>query len=238
MDQNHAPEQKENGFLNILFNIILPVFILNKGSKLLGSVPALLIALAFPFLYGGYDFFKKRKMNYVALLGLLNILITGTLAILHLSGVYMWIKEAAFPLLIGVFVFASAFSKKPFFETIFLNPQLFNIKLIWEKLHDRNQIDDFNHHIKISTILLSCSFLMSAVLNFIVAKNIFLPIPIDMAPDLQSEMLNQQIADMTSKSFLVIMVPSMIFLMFILWYLMRGIQKSTGLKNEEIMVSK
>lgn len=238
MDQNHAPEQKENGLLNILFNIIIPVFILNKGSKLLGSVPALIIAFAFPFLYGGYDFFKKRKMNYIALLGLLNIMITGTLAILHLSGIYMWIKEAAFPLLIGTFVFASAFSKKPFIETIFLNPQLFNIKLIWEKLHDRNQIAEFNQHIKNSTMLLSCSFLMSATLNFFVAQKIFLPIPADLAPELQSEMLNQQIANMTSKSFLLIMLPSMIFLIFILWYLLRGIQKSTGLTNEEIMVNK
>ena len=81
-----TPEKPDNGLFNIVANVILPVLILNKLSKPMGPANALLLALAFPMLYGAYDFFKKRKMNYFALLGVLHVLVTGGFALLGLSG--------------------------------------------------------------------------------------------------------------------------------------------------------
>ena len=57
-------------------------------------------------------------MNYISVLGLLNILFSGILTILALGGIWFAVKEAFFPLLIGGFVLASSFTLNPFFKTI------------------------------------------------------------------------------------------------------------------------
>ena len=113
---------KENAFLNLIFNIALPVFILNKLSKTIGPLNALILALAFPLAYGAYDLIKRKKVNAFSILGLLNVSLTGGLALMGLNGFWFAVKEAAFPALVGCFVLGSAFTKKPFIETLFLNP--------------------------------------------------------------------------------------------------------------------
>ena len=57
--------QKENMLMNILINIAIPTLILMKfsGEKHLGPVMGLIVALAFPILYGIYDFTKQKKVN-------------------------------------------------------------------------------------------------------------------------------------------------------------------------------
>ncbi|WP_374030368.1 VC0807 family protein [Bdellovibrio bacteriovorus] len=117
MSKQEAPP-KENGLLNIVFNIVLPVLILNKLSKFIGPFWALVLALAFPLGYGAYDLIKRKKFNAFSALGLLNVLLTGGLALLGLHGFWFAVKEAAFPALVGLFVLGSAFTKK----TIHRNP--------------------------------------------------------------------------------------------------------------------
>ena len=228
-------EKPENGLLNILFNIALPVLILNKASDKIGPLPALILALAFPLGYGAYDYVQRRKTNFFSILGLLNVALTGGLALSGLTGIWFAVKEAAFPALIGVFVFGSAFTKKPFIETLFLNPQVIKMDVIEQKLMERQQHDHFHRTARHSTMLLAGSFLISAVLNFALAASIFTPLAGDDAA--QSLALNEQIAKMTSLSMVVIMVPSVIILMGIFWYLLRGIRHATGLTLEEIMKS-
>lgn len=223
------------GFLNILINVVIPVVILNKFSAQLGPVNALVLALAFPLFYGVYDFFRNKHFNFVSLLGLLNVAITGGLAVLGAGGIWFAIKEAAFPLLIGLFVFLSAYGKDPFVKTLFFNPQLMDIDKLTKSLEERSAHQEMNVHLKKSTQLLAVSFLFSAVLNFGLAVRIFTPLAETLSADEKAIALNEQIAQMTSYSFVVIMLPSMIFLGFILWHLLSGIKKITGLNTEAIL---
>lgn len=231
-------EKPENALYNILFNIIIPVFILNKASKVVGPAWALIIALLFPIAYGAYDLIKRKKTNFISILGLLNISITGSLALSGLTGIWFAVKEAAFPTIIGLFVFASSFTKKPFIESIFLNPSTIDIEKLEQKLIENNSNVEFHQHLKTATKLLSGSFAVSAILNFVLAKNIFTDIDPLLGKASQSDILNQQIASMTSWSFLVIMAPSMIILLGIFWYLFHGIKKHTGLSVEDLMAKK
>lgn len=237
MSESQAPKQ-ENAFLNIIFNIVLPVFILNRLSKHLGPGTALVLALAFPLAYGAYDLVKRRKFNAMSILGLLNVGLTGGLALAGLTGFWFAVKEAAFPLLVGLFVLGSAFTKKPFIETLFMNPALMKVDLLEERLQERGRKIEFHEHLKKATMWLACSFAFSALLNFLLARHIFL----DMDPTLTSEakslVLNDQIAKMTTWSMAIIMVPSMIFLMGIFWYLLRGIRNYSGLSTEELLQEK
>lgn len=226
---------KENGILNILVNVVIPVMILNKLSTVLGPVQALILALAFPITYGIWDFTRNHKMNWFSFLGLLNVSVTGSLALLGLGGIWFAIKEASFPALIGVFVFISAFTKKPFVETLLLNPQLMDLDKIKDRLQQHNKETEFQHHLKLSTQMLSGSFFLSAVMNFVLAVKIFTPIDSRLDDTARSIALNEQIAQMTSYGMIVILLPTMLFLIFILWHLLSGIKDLTGLKTDDIM---
>lgn len=228
----------ENGFVNIFFNIVIPVLILNKGSRLLDPLTALIIALAFPLGYGIYDAVKRRKINAFSVLGLLNVGVTGGFALVGLSGGWFAIKEAAFPLLVGAFVLGSAFTKKPFIETLLMNPTIMNIDLIQQRLRELNNEIAFKEHIKKATIWLSASFLLSAILNFVLARRIFVNLDPLLPPAEKSIILNEQIAQMTTWSMAVIMVPSILFLLGIFWYLLKGIQNYSNLKTDDILIQK
>lgn len=228
----------ENPLLNILFNIIIPILILNKGSKIIGSVPGLIVALAFPLSYGIYDYVKRRKTNAISILGLVNVLVTGSLAIFNIHGFWFAVKEAAFPLLVGLFVFGSAFTKNPFIATLFLNPQLVNVDLLKEKLAERNNESAFSALLKKATMWISLSFVFSATCNFLLALRIFGPIDSALSSEAQSVILNEQIATMTTWAMGVIVVPSMIFLIGIFLLLSRGMQKLSGLTEDQLLVQK
>lgn len=234
MSQNQNPKQ-ENPWLNLVFNILLPVLILNKLSKFIGPLWALILALAFPLGYGAYDLIKRKKTNALSVLGLLNVLLTGGLALMGIQGMWFAVKEAAFPTLVGLFVLGSAFSKKPFIETLFLNPTVMRTELLEERLRSNQKESEFHLHMRRATMWLALSFAFSALLNFLLARRIFTDIDQTLTPDAQSVALNDQIAQMTTWSMAVILVPSMIFLMGIFWYLMRGIKNTTGLKMEELL---
>jgi hypothetical protein len=226
---------QENGFINILCNILLPIMILNNLTQKLGAMNTLLLALTFPLCYGFYDGIKRKKTNFFSLLGIFNTLLTGGLAVLGLGGIWFAVKEAAFPLLIGIFVFFSSFSQKPFIRTLFVNPQVINIDLLMEKLKENQKESDFFRLMKVSTIWLSASFFLSALLNFVLAQSIFVPTETGLDANAQSEALNHQIADMTKWSMLVILLPSMVFLLAIFWQLLRSLSRLSGLTTDQIL---
>lgn len=234
MTETTAP-QKENGFLNLIFNIVLPVLILNKLSKFIGPLAALLLALAFPIGYGVYDLIKRKKVNAFSALGLLNVLFTGGLALLGLNGFWFAVKEAAFPTLIGLFVLGSAFTKRPFIETLFLNPSIMKVELLETRLAEHGKKEEFHEHMRKATMWLSASFAFSAICNFVLARAIFINIDNNLTADAKSIILNDQIAKMTTWSMAIIMVPSIIFLLGIFLYLMKGVKKYSGLSTEQLL---
>jgi hypothetical protein len=234
-EQLPRPAKNENAFLNLLFNIVLPIFILNKGMNYLTPVQALALALLFPIGYGLYDLAQRKKVNLFSIVGLINVSLTGGLAVSGLGGFWFAVKEAVFPLLIGVFVAGSALTKKPLIQTLVINPQAMKWELIEAKLHELGREHDFMSLLRKSTWLLAGSFFVSAILNFVLAQKIFLPIDSSIPELERATILNQQIAEMTGTSFVVIMIPSMAMLIGIMFYLFRGMSKATGLTLQEMI---
>lgn len=228
---------KENGLINILFNVVIPVLILNKASTALGPVLALITALMFPLCFGIFDLWKKRTWNPFSILGFLNVTVTGGLALAGLDGIWFSVKEAFFPFIIGVFVWLSAKKEKPLVQTFLLNPQTMNLGLIDSKLEEHGKRHEFHQHLAFSTRLLSFSFFLSAILNFVLAQIIFKPLDTTLSDVDRSVQLNQQIAQMTSWSAVVIVIPSTLFLIYILWHLLKGIRHLTGLTTDQILKS-
>lgn len=223
----------ENPWLNLIFNIALPVLILNKGGAYIGSFYALLLAIFFPLAYGLHDLYKSHKVNWISVLGLLNVLLTGGLALLGMTGLWFAFKEAAFPLLIGIFVWFSSYTAKPALSYFVLNPQAFNIEKMNAQLDTPEKKSSFDKLVRKSTQFLSLSFAVSAALNFFLAARIFKPIDVNLIPEVQSQVLNEQIAQMTQMSFVVILVPSLIILLGIILHFSSQFKKITGSPLDE-----
>lgn len=209
--------------------------VLNQATARIGAPQALVLALAIPVLYGLWDLYTKKKKNWMSLLGIVNILLTGGLALMHLEGIWFAVKEAVFPLLLGVAVCASAFSKKPFLKTIIFQPQALNVDNIMSALPAEQGPSKLEQHFRTSTLLFSGSFLISSILNFALAYRIFSDIPREILEPQRSAILNDQIAKMTSLSFIVIVLPLMMISALVMWYLLNGIKKLTALEWAQIL---
>lgn len=232
--QNSSKDQ----LLNIAINILLPVLVLNQLGKRLGEdgpLYALIIAVSIPFSYGVHELMKTKKFNIFSILGLVNILLTGGLALLQLEGFWFAVKEAAFPLAIGIGVLISAFTSKPLIRLFILNDTVFDVELINNKLLEKGTENNFNKKLKTSTIYLSFSFYLSALLNYLLAIYIFVDIPASLSDLERSQVLNDQIAKMTWLSYFVILIPTMIVLALIMWHVSKILKDNTGLSINHLM---
>lgn len=229
-------QKQQNSFTHILFSILIPVLILNKGHKYgLDAKLSVIAALSFPLFLTVKSLVQSKKIDFVSLLGLLNVLFSGALTLLTLGGIWFALKEAAFPLLIGCFVLGSSFTKSPFFQSLFLNPKTFDIEKVEARLDNDSKKKDFLNLMKFLTQLLSLSFLLSAFLNFVLAIYIFTPLSAELTEIQKQELLNEQLSQMTLYSLGVILVPSMIFLGALLFYSFKKIHALTGLTAEDLL---
>lgn len=232
LENVESNEQQENGksFLwNILFNVVIPSLILTKLSKpeYLGQLKALIIALLFPFCYGAIELIKNKKWNFISILGLVSILLTGGLTLLKLEGIWFAVKEAVIPGIIGLAVLVLHQTRYSIFKVLLFNPKIFKTTLIKDNLTQTNNHERFEKLIFNSNLLLASSFILSAILNFVLAV-VVLKSPTG------SVEFNEELGKMAALSYPVIMVPCMIVTVITFWYLIAGIKKLTGLGFEEI----
>jgi hypothetical protein len=223
---------------NLIIDIVLPVMILNKLSPHLGEkgpLYALLLAISLPLCHGIYDFISSKKVNWLSLLGLLNVLFTGGFALLKLEGFWFAVKEASFPALIGAFVFFSAFSRRPLFSFFLNQPGLFARDAIEQGLLQKNNQDNYISLIKRCTLFFSGTFFLSAVMNFVLAMRIFTPIPDSLSDNEKADLLNSQIADMTWMGYVVIALPLMVITTSLFYYCLRQLSFLTDLSLNQLM---
>ena len=251
---------KENPIYNLGFNIILPLIVLNKGQEFISPILAsiggffsnnhalsaffsskstpiytLFIALSFPFIYGLKDFIRTQKINFVSLIGLIGIALTGGLALLQLEGIYFAVKEAAIPLVLALVALASIFAKKPLAHLFIFKSSIFDTNLIQAKLISNNKEKDFRKLMNVSTLILSCSFVLSAVLNFMIAIFVFADIDPQIGEELKRQRINEQVADMTWMGYVFIALPLTFITGFLLWWILKKLKALTGLVVEELI---
>lgn len=227
-DTSKAPAYKPRPLIDLLVSIVIPSVILMKfsGDGDLGAVGALITALAFPIVWGLFELIKYRKYNFIALLGLISVLLTGGIGLLQLDTRWLAIKEAAIPGVIGIAVFISTQTRYPLIKTLLYNPKVMNVDKISQRLENSGQTEIFEARLMKATYLLGATFLFSSVMNYILAKWIVT------SPTGSAE-FNEQLGQMTLLSYPVIAIPSMLMMMAIFYYLWRTIRETTGLSLEE-----
>ena len=200
-----------------------------KGGPWLGLDPkeGLILALAFPLSYGIYDFAARRKYNFFSILGFISILITGGVGLLRIDKDWIAVKEAAVPSLFGLAVLVTLKTPRPLVRMFLFNDQILDVQKVEAALEETNKRSAFEKLLVTCTLLLALSFLLSAALNFILAK-------ILIVSDSGTPSFNEELGRMTIWSYPVIVVPSMIVMMFALTKLLSGIKELTGLELEDI----
>jgi len=200
-----------------------------SSEEQLGPTTALIVALAFPIGYGLYELMFNAKRNYMALLGVVSVLLTGGIGLLKIDAQWLAVKEAAIPLCIGIGVLVANKLGYPLIRKLLFNPTLMNVDRIEEEL-DKNQTrQEFDLRLDRANTLLAGTFLFSAVMNYFLAKLI-------VTSESGSAAFNEELGRMTLLSYPVIAIPSMIMMLAIFWFIWRTVNKMTGLSLEQVMV--
>lgn len=222
--------RKKNPLLELVINIVIPSFVLMKLSAhdKLGAEWALVLALVFPLLWGGYELLTTRRFNFVSVLGLVSILLTGGIGLLKLDASWLAIKEAAIPGLIGCAILVSAYTPYPLIRTLLYTPILIDIEKVNVALESRGNAAAFDKRLLNATFLLSATFFFSSVMNYLLAKWV-------VVSPAGSEAFNEELGRMTLLSYPVIAIPSMVMMMAVFYYIGRGMKDLAGLSVMDVL---
>lgn len=224
------PKRKSNPLLELLVNIVVPSIILMKfsGEQDLGAVGALVLALAFPLGWGGWEMVTQRKLNLFSALGLVSILLTGGIGLLQLDTRWLAVKEAAIPALIGVAVLISTRTRYPLVKTVLYSPALFDVARVQRELEARGTAPLFEARLQTATWMLGGTFFFSAFMNYVLATWI-------VTSPAGSEAFNAELGRLTLLSYPMIALPATLMMMAVLYYLARSMRELAGLKLTEAM---
>ncbi len=248
-ESNQSPQlkEKENLFVNLVFNLVLPILILRKGDDWFGgiigdwaSVPAgstlvssilLAVAVLFPVVYGAYDFVRRKKWNFLSILGAISALLTGGIGLIPGGTVSMFaIKEAVLPAFLGLLTILTLNTKRPLVKMLLYNPEIFQVDKIEYHLSENGTTLQFHQLLTKCTWLLAGTFVFSAILNYILARIIVIT-----EPSMDKNAFNDEIGVMMGWSFPVISLPCMVVSGYAIWLLIQGIKDFTGLNIEDAM---
>jgi len=215
--------------IELAFCVVIPVLVLRNFSaeESLGPSRALIVALFFPLCAGLYDLFKEKKFTLVPTIGFISILLTGGIGVLKLPKEYIAIKEALVPLAFGVAIVISILVKKPFIRSLVFSNVLLDTNKISSKVSELNKTAELDKAMVSATWIMASSFLLSSVLNYVLAKWIIVS-------ETGTEAFNKEFGTMTALSYPVIALPSMIITMYALYYVAVRIQRITGFTLEEL----
>jgi len=225
-----SPTHKPRPLVDLLVSIVIPSFVLMKLSAEhdLGASGALIVALLFPLSWGLFELIRYKKTNFIALLGLVSVLLTGGIGLLQLDAQWLAVKEAAIPALIGLAVLVSTRTRYPLIRTLIYSPTIMDVETIKQKLASFNNTDAFEMRLLHATYLLGATFFFSALMNYVLARWI-------VTSAAGTEAFNEELGRLTLVSYPVIALPSMFMMMGIFYYLWRSIHKMTGLELEQIL---
>lgn len=226
-----SEEKKENAFLNIAINVIAPWLILSKLSKpeMLGPFWSLIVALAMPVSYGIYDFATRKKYNVFSIIGFASTLLTGVIGLMQLNRNWMVAKETAVPLLFGILTVTSKNTSWAIVPA-FLG-QALDLEQIEDAFKKQEKHQMYDYFINFSTYSLAGSFLLSAILNFILAIWVLKGEP-------GSPEFNESLGQMTGLSFPVIVAPMMLVMGFIFYRIFNILKEHAGLDMEDVIKHK
>lgn len=260
---NNTPNvQSQSALTSFVVNIILPVMILSymsEGSLSLSVRPAnrdlwdlgplwsMVLALILPFGYGFYALIKQKKFELMSAVGLVSVILTGTVTcfVVQTNGNGIqnstpWLfglKEAFIPLSLSMAILLSHRTATPLLRTFIYTPEIFNIPKIEGAIVSNNEQINYSNLLWYSTLTLTSALILSSIGNFFLSLHYLDPILLKPVNTQHLE-YNHAVGKITWWGFLIIGVPMMGALLYIIIRLVRQLKKLTGLTQDDIMVRK
>lgn len=224
------PASKPNPLLELAITIIVPAVVLMKfsGADSLGPLRALMLGLAFPLGWGLWDGWRRRKLSWLAVLGVVSTLLTGGIGLLALDAKWLAVKEAAVPSLIGIVILGSIWTNNPLIRMLVFNAQLFDVERVNQGLQSKGTTSVFEQRLRQSTAMLAGTFFFSAVANYVLTRWV-------VTSPAGTEAFNQELGRLTLLSYPIIAIPSMLMMMALLYWLARQAKALTGLSLGDML---
>ena len=198
----------------------------HDSSQLAQSAPPVPRAFCLPFAAR-----ISGKLNFFSGLGVVSVSLTGGISLLEMDAIYIAIKEASIPGILGIATLLSLKTSQPLIHTFIFNDKVFDVCRINRALETNNCQAKFDQLLINASWILAGSFFLSSLLNYLLAIILLTAEPGTVS-------FNQQLGKMTALSFPVIALPAMTVMMGNIFYLFRGIKKLTGLDLESIVKQK
>lgn len=224
--------KQENPLATILINVIIPVAILSFLSKdrYLGPVWALVVGLAFPVGYGLRTLIRDRKADFMSIIGIVSVTLTGVFGILKLPPEYIAIKEAAIPLIIGSVIVGSLKTPFPLIKKLLMTEALFDVERLKLALKEKGNEAVFEKRLVGLTWGFASSMFLSAGLSYTLAKIVLKSEP-------GTEAYTAELGKMTGLSHVVVLVPCMVVMFWVLNKLFNVLTELTGLKLDDLVAA-
>jgi hypothetical protein len=225
-------KKPDSPLISILVNVVIPVAILSLLSKekYLGPLWALVAGLAFPIGYGLRTLIRDRKADFMSLIGIVSVTLTGVFGILKLPPEYVAIKEAAIPLILGIAVVVSLKTPFPLIKKILMTPQLFDVERLTSALKEKGNDAVFEKRLVGLTWGFASSFFLSSGLSYALAKIVLKSEP-------GSEAYTAELGKMTGLSHVVVLIPVMIVMFFVMNKLFNTLSELTGCKLDDLLAA-
>jgi hypothetical protein len=226
-----APAKPPNQLLELALTIIIPSLVLDKLSapSSLGPFWALVVSLIFPLGFGAWCWWQRLGWNLFSILGLVTILLSGSLGLLKLDGFWFAIKESAMPIIIGVAFPLSHRFGKPLINALLMQPQIFNLPALQKALQAPEKKKAFDAALFKASCGMGLGMFGSSISNFFLALYLLK----DKVPG--SEAFVKSIGTLNWAGMLVIGIPLMGVMMLLFFWLINQMQKITGLEKDDLM---
>lgn len=227
-----ASQPKENFIVNLACNVGIPGVLLSKGGDWLPFIPPtvlLPLALGFPIGYFIYDYARRRVANPISILGFVGTLISGVIGLMKLDPYWFAVKEAAFPAVIGAVMYLTQMMRRPLVRAFLWNDTVLNTERIEAAIAEREARAHVDALFAKATRLLAPAFFASAIAHFALARWL-----VTAHPESAAQAFNEQLGKFNLIAWPAIILPSFVYLVWLMMRFMKRLREIVGLTDEEL----
>lgn len=220
----------ENVWVSLICNVALPGFLLGWLSKpdRLGPQWGLVAGLTIPIGYGIWDFFHRRQVNLLSILGFVSVLMTGVLGLLKTDPFWFAVKAGAFSALMGLAIPLTLKTRRPLVKQLLYNDQIIDTVRADAALTERKLNPEFDAVLRRVSWVLALSFMVSGLVNFTMAR--WLVTATSGTPE-----FNDQVGKLHWIEWPVITIPFLGVMMWCLFSFLKSLTRLTGLTQDELL---
>ena len=225
------PAKQPHPIADLLLTVVLPSAALEYLSEpaRLGPFWALVVASLLPVAFGIYCWVTKAVLNFLSILGLAAVVLTGGLGLLKLDAFWFGVKEISVPVVIGLAFPLSHWWGKPMICSMIFAPHLFNERVLRSALDTPEREAAFDRLLIKASWGMGASMLISAGINFALAMYLL------GGKEPGSEAFVKGIGTLNWGGSLIIGVPMLLCMMVVMVAFMRGVYRLTGLQKADLM---